>query len=355
MSGRTNADAPFFHRLQVNEAGQAYEPFNLRRERTEGYFDESGNYVWNKVTAEERDPWLEELDAMAPKQRVELQSAAAKAAGVSLRAAGGAGDDEQSDDASGDGEGANEEDDASSAALAPARRVEHLRTLLDGLEEGESVAAALRRLGKREPSSSGGAGRGKAQPRDLAAFNRVTEAADALLAAGLVDVYTMKQRELNFELRDAEAEAGALTGTRGTMAAGSTSSTTAMMGMVPPAGGGQWEYKWSLEPDAQSFGPFSAAHMAAWVQAGFFSSAQPVYVRRIGGAQASLPSAAAPPAAASAASGAALDMFADDDTVPAASTPAPATAAAPLPSMPNTSGGNNAEAEWKRFDEVQFV
>lgn len=35
------------------------EPFNLQRERQEGYFDEGGHYVENKKdNDEDRDPWL---------------------------------------------------------------------------------------------------------------------------------------------------------------------------------------------------------------------------------------------------------------------------------------------------------
>lgn len=46
---------------QFNDAGEPIEPFNLRNERAEGYFDESGNFVWKKEV-DASDPWLASLD-----------------------------------------------------------------------------------------------------------------------------------------------------------------------------------------------------------------------------------------------------------------------------------------------------
>jgi len=44
-----------------NEAGDKMEPFNLKTERTEGYFDETGHFVWKKEEGGE-DPWLASLE-----------------------------------------------------------------------------------------------------------------------------------------------------------------------------------------------------------------------------------------------------------------------------------------------------
>lgn len=46
---------------QYNEAGDRMEPFNLKNERTEGFFDETGNFVWKKE-AGNADPWLDSLE-----------------------------------------------------------------------------------------------------------------------------------------------------------------------------------------------------------------------------------------------------------------------------------------------------
>ena len=37
------------------------EPFNLKNERTEGFFDETGNFVWKKEEGN-ADPWLDSLE-----------------------------------------------------------------------------------------------------------------------------------------------------------------------------------------------------------------------------------------------------------------------------------------------------
>lgn len=43
-----------------NEAGVAFEPFHLKKEREEGYFDADGNYIQYKLD-EVKDAWLDSL------------------------------------------------------------------------------------------------------------------------------------------------------------------------------------------------------------------------------------------------------------------------------------------------------
>lgn len=43
-----------------NEAGVAFEPFHLKKEREEGYFDPDGNYIQYKLD-EVKDAWLDSL------------------------------------------------------------------------------------------------------------------------------------------------------------------------------------------------------------------------------------------------------------------------------------------------------
>ena len=45
-----------------NEAGVAFEPFHLKKEREEGYFDPDGNYIQYKLD-EVKDAWLDSLAA----------------------------------------------------------------------------------------------------------------------------------------------------------------------------------------------------------------------------------------------------------------------------------------------------
>lgn len=49
----------FEQALQVQEEGGIlFEPFSLKQEREEGYFDESGNYVERKNDEDDKDAWL---------------------------------------------------------------------------------------------------------------------------------------------------------------------------------------------------------------------------------------------------------------------------------------------------------
>lgn len=47
-----------------NEAGVPIEPFHLKKERDDGYFDGEGNYVPFKVD-DFRDAWLDGLEVSA--------------------------------------------------------------------------------------------------------------------------------------------------------------------------------------------------------------------------------------------------------------------------------------------------
>ena len=48
-----------------NEAGVAFEPFHLKKERSEGYFDAEGNYIQYRLD-EVKDAWLDSLKAGVP-------------------------------------------------------------------------------------------------------------------------------------------------------------------------------------------------------------------------------------------------------------------------------------------------
>ncbi|KAG5180594.1 hypothetical protein JKP88DRAFT_349493 [Tribonema minus] len=52
-----------------NEAGEVLEPFNLKNERQEGYFDTNGNFVW-KMQDQETDAWLAGLDDAAMEEAI---------------------------------------------------------------------------------------------------------------------------------------------------------------------------------------------------------------------------------------------------------------------------------------------
>jgi len=58
--------ASFLDLLQLfNDAGIPIEPFHLRRERAEGYFDADGNYIEYVGLESADDAWLESLQVIA--------------------------------------------------------------------------------------------------------------------------------------------------------------------------------------------------------------------------------------------------------------------------------------------------
>jgi len=300
-----------------NEAGDAMEPFHLRQEREDGYFDEFGDYRWKKKSAEDRDAWLEEMDAIAPAQRAAWQATAAAAAPAS--GGGGGGDDDDSSDGSsegsrgeaagrkGDGGGSDDGDETDMAAAKAA----WYDTLLAAVEGSETVAGALRRLGKPPPPAAAASAAAPVPPRrrDMTVFNAVTEAADGLLRSGVVDVYTMTRRALVMEANDVRADAG-LPPVRLADAAApapaapvpvSAPAPVAVAAVEPAAAAGVerwWKYKWSEAAGAEEFGPFPASQLAAWRAAGFFAAA-PAWVQPAG------PPTDAPPVPAATAAAAA--------------------------------------------------
>jgi hypothetical protein len=157
------------------------EAFNLKEERERGHFDEAGNYVERKEE-EEEDAWLASGEAKAmdasTRRRIEARRAREAAA-----------------------------ETAPPMGAAAAARLQLSCCRL--LREGESVAAALRRLGgaaHRPAKRARGAGAGAAPAgdtapaadaeqaaKDRADFDALTEAASALMDAGDVDVYSRER------------------------------------------------------------------------------------------------------------------------------------------------------------------
>ena len=291
---------------EFNEAGEAFEPFHLRGEREDGFYDEGGNYVWKKKSADDYDPWLEELDAMDPRSRRDLQAGAALKAktGTSSSEGGPRNGDEEEE---GEGEDDDEEEDEPPSKLSFGAVVGHLTVLLEHQRSDETVAGMLRRLSGRSSGSSsrsqqhGGGTAAEAPKRDLTVFNAVTDAADALVGSGtIVDVYSLSRAAVFTELNDARLDAG-LPALRDDATAGASSSASSSVaaagvskssafdrsgavasaqqgtgGTVPLSAAAtaavQWKYRWSNAADAPVFGPFGSPDMAAWKTAGYFSA-----------------------------------------------------------------------------------
>ncbi|KAK6156849.1 hypothetical protein DH2020_011097 [Rehmannia glutinosa] len=141
------------------EEGIAIEPFNLDKEREDGYFDENGNYVEYVNRNEIKDAWLDSVDVYE------------KYAGKSSIP-----------------ESNNDKPDLTTEELA-----EINRRIADVLEPGETVLRALRRL----KGSSDKKQKMSAETKQL--FDQLTEDAMKLMENGDYNVYEEKQEHFKRE------------------------------------------------------------------------------------------------------------------------------------------------------------
>lgn len=191
--------------------------FNLKQEMEDGYFDEEGVYVENK--AEVADPRDAWLDDFQERN---------------------------------DGKFAKVQEQAAAAeqeerAMTVAEKVERQREIIKLLERGENAAQAIKRLRSQKE-----------------AMAMLTDLASELLNAGQYDIYSVSREDLQ-DAVDA------------TMAKAAQAEAAKAEAEAPET----WEYKLTMEDGAEVHGPFSSAHMQAWMDAGYFKD-KPVWVRRTG-------------------------------------------------------------------------
>ena len=171
--------------MDKKEAGFTIEAFNMNAERKEGRFDDDFNFVWNRKGEDPddiRDAWLTgdvdgegESEEKVAKRRKLLQK---------------------------------QLDAQQAPADAPADRGSLLAQAISHLQPGESVARALRRLGSK-PARPGGK-RAAPAPGDEAAddeaaarkkaFDALTDAADDLLRAGMLGIFSETYESLSKSL-----------------------------------------------------------------------------------------------------------------------------------------------------------
>ncbi|KAF3660358.1 hypothetical protein FXO37_13528 [Capsicum annuum] len=153
------------HWLQENETfiddGIAIEPFNLNKEREEGFFDASGNYVEYLNENEIKDAWLDSVDT-------EKRYSGKSAMKVSNE---------------------DEIEDITSEQLAKMKR-----RIADVLEPGETVLQGLRRL---KGTSNNKKGKMSGETKQL--FDQLTEDAMKLMENGDFNVYDEKQESFQRE------------------------------------------------------------------------------------------------------------------------------------------------------------
>ncbi|WIA19510.1 hypothetical protein OEZ85_004121 [Tetradesmus obliquus] len=181
--------------IMEGDGGFATTGFNMRQEREEGNIDAEGNFIPAKDDDETaKDAWLNSDEAKGVSEKVKA-AAAARAAAMAA---------------------ADEAPALSETAVATAQR-----DIAALLQPGESVTAALRRLGQARRGAAPGKAMGKREKQRLAAqqaaggeaavaaaaaadaaaakrdFAKLTELADLLLnAGGEMDVYSHRKEQL---------------------------------------------------------------------------------------------------------------------------------------------------------------
>ncbi|KAF2208775.1 hypothetical protein CERZMDRAFT_48847 [Cercospora zeae-maydis SCOH1-5] len=242
------------------------DAYNLKSEEEEGRFDESGNFIRKAVDPDAvNDNWLEGLSKKDMKKAKEAEE---KREEERRRRA--------------------MEDDAVLTS-------EVLSKLIAQLETGETPLEALQRLGKgktekkvpkwkqkKQQKRSDGMdvdepdvnGSGTADPKEGArrkAVEAITGAADALYSRGQHEIY---QAEREILMRQYRRETGE--DWKAAPGEGATAADAGAEGSLDA-----WEYRWSDARDGgSSHGPYDAATMRAWNEAGYFGEG--VEFRRVG-------------------------------------------------------------------------
>ena len=319
------------NRTSLAAEGYEVEPFNMDQEKNDGsgYFD-GDTYVFRKRNDDDDEPdaWVDSLndestntsggqtstDAAMRHDRIAMQR-------EELRRKQLADDmDDRMDDWS-------EED---------------LYTkLLPHLEGNETIMGALVRYGQRfkvknnankNNSSKVDAANtsNDAERRQIAqdSFNTITEAANALLLKGKIDIYDAKRIDIEAIIKS-KLPPG-------------TANTTETSDVVSSNGGNnagtttvQWEYQGNQ--DGAIHGPYSTEEMLGWLNAGYFVGPMAVQVRTI---KAHPPTSKLPRPEQSLQEDLLSDLFNDDEND---------TAIVPTPEQPTVQRG-----EWILSDKIDF-
>ncbi|XP_029996786.1 CD2 antigen cytoplasmic tail-binding protein 2 [Sphaeramia orbicularis] len=290
------------------DEGVSITPFNLKEEMEEGHFDSEGNYFIKKEQ-QIRDNWLDNIDWVKIKEQPFKQ----KKKGLGAKRKRRAGDEDEAEEekqreeqqAKQEKDEEEEEEEEAEPAEDPlASFTQHQLTeaVLELLQPGETVTAALRRLG-----GLGGRKRGKlreeSEPtedakRDTEKLERLTALADRLVASGMFEIYQQTYEKLAYLLKSMSSKKPAVG--RTTRAGDDEEEEEDELDMFADefdekhssrsedakeeqntrvSDEVMWEYKWENKDNSEIYGPFTSQQMQDWVDEGYFSSG--VYCRRV--------------------------------------------------------------------------
>ncbi|XP_041858120.1 CD2 antigen cytoplasmic tail-binding protein 2 isoform X2 [Melanotaenia boesemani] len=283
------------------DEGVSITPFNLEEEMQEGHFDSEGNYFIKKEK-EIRDNWLDNIDWV----RIKEKPVKKKKKGLGAKRTRRTGDEDEAEEekrreeqqAEEDEEEEEEEVEPAEDPLASYTQHQLTEAVIELMQPGETVAAALRRLG-----GLGGQKRGKlkeeSEPteetkRDTEKLDRLTALADRLVGSGMFEIYQQTYEKLVYQMKSMTNKRPAVQQTTGDdddeeeeldmfadkfdekiddKSADNNEEGTRVSDDV------MWEYKWENKDNSEIYGPFTSQQMQGWVDEGYFNDG--VYCRRV--------------------------------------------------------------------------
>lgn len=290
------------------DEGVPITPFNLKEEMEEGHFDSEGNYFINKEK-DIRDNWLDNIDWV----KIKEQPVKKKKKGLSAKRRRRVGDEDEAEEErqreekqDEDEDEEEEESEAQEDPLASYTPYQLTEAVVNLLQPGETVSAALRRLGglggrkrKGRARDGGEEEKDEASIRDTEKLDRLTALADRLVVLGEYEIYQRTYEKLAYRLKGKQQRGAAgkeeeedeldmfadqFDERHGQKTEEKTDKDEEEdSGLVTDEV--MWEYKWENKENSELYGPFSSQQMQDWVDQGYFKDG--VYCRRVnqGGAQ----------------------------------------------------------------------
>ncbi|KAI5809103.1 hypothetical protein DFH27DRAFT_542490 [Peziza echinospora] len=263
-----------------SHANPQLSAFNMRSEMDEGRFDSAGNFIRNAADADAmHDSWLDASNTSKRQMRLAREAAEKRAEEAKARRL--------------------QEDSIITSEV--------LSSLISELETGETILEALARLGKcmvrkkklpkkknthkQSESTENHMEEDKDEENNRklkATIEKITEAADAMLGRGQLEIYEATREFLlrlyKRETGDEYVESGRKSPT--TSQAITDQQDAAQAHSSEPT---KWEYRWTdtqREDHGTVYGPFGGQEMAAWNTHGFFEGGG-IEFRKAADAQAS--------------------------------------------------------------------
>jgi len=236
------------------------EPFNLKEERSEGHFDEQGNYIWNKnEDNDEPDAWVDDYELISRLDKEMGKSVNATTASSKIYF--------DVNDTELEKVARIEKKKESSELLSPSLTVDQLRQIqLEILKPGENTIQALKRLGKncnsgsnhKKPSTVGKKteeskkGKEKVEVsktphsneimeigKDKALLEKLSEVADKLMSLGIANAYHETREDVEEKLEESKQRSANM-----------------------------YEYKWETD-DIKVYGPYDKNQIDSWLKQGY--------------------------------------------------------------------------------------